>query len=177
MLVSLASPLLRLSGRFQMRFCENLQGACSASSLPLGMRSFFVGWRVRLLFRIVLPDACGYSVRGRRWSWDFLKYVITDTLDYAIARDPPGVEGRWQCRLLAVHFSLLSARRHQPVRWCTLHGVPQVRAVPNGTAQSVLILTGIVSGAAGHNRGGVVETPLLARTQGGNIGGARRSCF
>ena len=37
-----------------------------------------------------------------------------------------------------------------------------------------LILTSIVSGAAGHNRGGVAETPLLARTQGGNIGGARR---
>ena len=31
MLVSLASPLLRLSGRFQMRFCEPLQAACSAS--------------------------------------------------------------------------------------------------------------------------------------------------
>ena len=29
---------------------------------------------------------------------------------------------------------------------------PQVRAVPNCTARSVLILTGIVSGAAGHNR-------------------------
>ena len=37
-----------------------------------------------------------------------------------------------------------------------------------------LILMSIVSGAASHNRGGVAETPLLARTQGGNIGGARR---
>ena len=31
--------------------------------------------------------------------------------------------------------------------------VPQVRAVPNCTARSVCILTGIVTGAAGHNRG------------------------
>ena len=36
------------------------------------------------------------------------------------------------------------------------------------------MLKSIVSGAAGNNRREVAETPLLARTQGGNIGGARR---
>ena len=40
-----------------------------------------------------------------------------------------------------------------------------------------LFLSGIVTGAAGRNRGGVVETPLFARTQGGNFYGARHRCF
>ena len=55
--------------------------------------------------------------------------------------------------------------------------------IPTGACSSqlysakCLYLTGIVTGAAGHNRGGVVETPLFARTQGGNFDGARHRCF
>ena len=46
--------------------------------------------------------------------------------------------------------------------------------VVQARSKRVLSLTDVVSGAPGHNRGGVVETPLLARTQGGNTGEVRR---
>ena len=64
---------------------------------------------------------------------------------------------------LAVHFPYSCTATSARTLLVCLKSVPQVRAA--------------VSGAAGHNRGVVVETPLLARTQGGNIGGARRRCF
>ena len=79
---------------------------------------------------------------------------------------PLGVEGRWQCRLLAVRVSTLSTATSVSTLVHVAQTVPRREVF--GT------LTGIVSGAAGHNRGRVVETPLFARTQGGTIGGARR---
>ena len=108
----------------------------------------------------------------------FLEFFYWLALTFAKAPDPSkGVEGRWPCRILAVHAS--SSCTASPARTLLLvvQSFPQVRAVPNCTARSVCILTGIVTGAAGHNRGGVVETPLFARTQGGNFDGARHRCF
>ena len=62
----------------------------------------------------------------------FLKYVITDAWNCGSAHDPFGVEGRWLCRILAVHVSsppltATSVRTLAHVALC----VPQVRAVPN----------------------------------------------
>ena len=67
-----------------------------------GMRIFFLGWRVRLLLRV-----CAYAVRGR-WSWDFLKFVITDTWNRAITPGLPGREMAMSPPRFAPLFSLHS---------------------------------------------------------------------
>ena len=67
----------------------------------------------------------------------FLKNVITDTWKYAIASASLEVEGRWQCRLFAVHVSSPCTATSA---WTLVHVaqyVPQVRAIPNVRAQSV----------------------------------------
>ena len=69
---------------------------------------------------------------------------------------------------------LLAALRVRQVKWCALVAVPLV--VP-ALERRFLILTSIACGVPGHNRGRVVETPLLARTRGGNVGGARHRRF
>ena len=98
-------------------------------------------------------------------------------LTFAKAPDPSG--GRGEVAMSHPRCARLFFLTASPARTFLLvvQSFPQVRAVPNCTARSVCILTGIVTGAAGHNRGGVVETPLFARTQGGNFDGARHRCF
>ena len=87
MLVSLASPLLRLSGRFQLRFCESAPRVLFGVLAQSGMRSF-ISWSSPLI---------SWSLRLRstwcRWLWDFLKFAITDTLNYGSAPDPSGGRG------------------------------------------------------------------------------------
>ena len=46
--------------------------------------------------------------------------------------------------------------------WCLMRGV--------NCELSSLVQRSTVNGADGHNRGGVVERPLLARTQGRTVG-------
>ena len=147
------------------------------------MRIFSILVRVRRLFISCSSPSISsclyfYCVCGRRWSWDFLKYVIKDTLNYGSAPDPfwgSRGDGNVASSLCA---SLLPLQRDRPGRSCSSlclsHRCVQF---PNYTTRSVCILTGIVTGAAGHNRGGVAETPLFARTQGGNFDGAPHRCF
>ena len=77
------------------------------------------------------------------WLLVFLKYVFVDRLSCERAPDPFGVEGRWQWRGLAACY---------------------IRCFPFFCPCKVP-----VHGAAGHNRWGVAETPLLAKTQGRNM--------
>ena len=82
----------------------------------------FLGWRVRLFLRV-----CAYGVGGRRWSWDFLKYVITDAWNFGSAPDPfwgSRGDGNVACSLCA---SATSARTLVHVA----QSVPQLRAVPD----------------------------------------------
>ena len=101
------------------------QVACWTSSPPSEMRSFFLGWRVRLLLRVVLSGASGYTVRRRRWSWDFLKYVITDTWNYGSALSHP------RCACLFSSCTAFLARTLVHVA----QSVPQLRAVPNAVRE------------------------------------------
>ena len=96
---------------------------------------FFGG--VRRFLRV-----CGYAVRGCRWSWDFLKYVITDTLNCATTPDPFGCRGEMavsppRCaRLFSPHTDF-----SQDVGARFAQSVPQVRAVPNGKREVFGTLT------------------------------------
>ena len=66
---------------------------------------------------------------------------------------PLGVEERWPCRILAVHVSSSCTASSARTLVHVAQTVPQVRAVPNVKREVFGTLTGIVSGAAGHNRG------------------------
>ena len=92
--------------------------------------------------RISVNGASGARVRV--WLRVILKYVVAGALNYAKAPDPFGGRGRWPWRAL---------------RWCVppWPGCTSFRQVPVQHA---------VPGAAGHNRWGVAETPLPAKTQG-----------
>ena len=52
---------------------------------------------------------------------------------------PPVVEGRWPCRILAVHVSSSCTASSPRTLVHVAQSVPQVRAVPNCTARSVCI--------------------------------------
>ena len=82
----------------------------TSSSTPLGMRILFLGRVRRLLISCSSPSISSclyfYCVCGSRWSWDFLKYVITDTLNYRSAPDPFwGSRGDGNVASLAVRVS------------------------------------------------------------------------
>ena len=101
-------------------------------------------------------------------------YLIIVIWKFERASDPFGVERvAMAMSHLCVHASLSGTAASTR----TMVHVLCSPANCTGVCKAHLSLTGIVSGAAGHNRGGVVETPLLARTQGGNTGDARRRCF
>ena len=149
---------------------------------PLRDEDFLFLVRVRRLFISCSSPSISsclyfYCVCGRQWSWDFLKYVIKDTLNYGSAPDPFGRGEMAMSPPRCARLFCLSSEIGQDA--------PARRSVcPTGAFSSQLynakclyFLTGIVTGAAGHNRGRVVETPLFARTQGGNFDGARHRCF
>ena len=101
----------------------------------------------------------------------FLKYVISDSFNYPMAPGPArgrgDVDGDVAPSLLS---SLRRGPRLRPERRSTL-----CTAVPS--VQSFLSLTNIVYGAAGHNRWGVVERRLPAKTQDRNVDGVRHRRF
>ena len=84
-------------------------------------------WRWVLLR--LFPHVCGYAVRGRGWSWDFLVYVTTDALNYAITPDPFGGRGE---------MAMSPPRCALPF---SLQAVPQVRAVPDVKREVVGTIT------------------------------------
>ena len=56
------------------------------------------------------------------------------------------------------------------VAWLHVFGVHQVLSLFLSAHDVFLLCRDIVDGAAGHNKGGMAETPFLARTQGRTVG-------
>ena len=83
----------------------------------------------------------------------FLEFFCWLALTFAKAPDPSG--GRGEMAMSHPRCAPSSSCTASPARTLLLvvQSFPQLRAVPNCTARSVCILTGIVTGAASHNRG------------------------
>ena len=145
-LLRLATPALRL-GVIAGSWLRS-----EANVLPYGSAGFTVVRRITLRVQV------------------FLEFFYWLALTFAKAPDPfRGSRGDGHVAS-SLCTPLLPAQR-APARTLLLvaQSVPQVRAVPNCTARSVCIFKGIVTGAAGHNRGGVVVTVLDTCASGRSV--------